>query len=200
MTEQVIKTFNPDGTLKDETRTHSLPTSSKTNLATIVGIIATIVIGIIVVMAVGAYLFHPAAAAPVTPVIVPTPIPTPTPAPLETTNILTVTLMTTSGGFPQIGVQEDTRCFWVSWNDYDRIRLGDKIIFTLNGQHNLYNNIQYNVVAINIVGHRYNRQYDYPRYYDDNGRYYQYDGYRTDEVSWKQVRGEVIIRGRPPHY
>ena len=200
MTEQIVRTFNNDGTLKDETRTPLTRNTPKTNLVAIVGIIATIVIGIIVVMAAGAYLFHPAVT-PVTPVIVPTPVPTPTPVTLEITNVLTVTSMTESGGFPQIGVQEDDRCFWLSYNDYDNIRLGDRVRFTINGKHNLYNNVQYNVVSVNIISHRYDRYYNnYPRYYHYQGRYYQYDGHTVDPMTWKQVRGEEIIEGMPPYY
>ena len=195
--DQIVRTYDGEGNLKG---IQIIPTRyPQTEMYRFAGIAAIIVISIIAIMGVGAFLFAPHSTPPT--VIVTTPAPTPTPAPLETTNVLTVTLMTTSGGFPQIGVQEDDRCFWLSYNDYDNIRLGDRVRFTINGKHNLYNNVQYNVVSVNIISHRYDRYYNnYPRYYHYQGRYYQYDGHTVDPMTWKQIRGEEIIEGMPPYY
>jgi hypothetical protein len=41
---------------------------------------------------------------------------------------------------------------------------------------------------------------DYPYYYRWNGKYYQWDGYTLDEITWKQAQGEYIRNEQPPHY
>ncbi len=54
----------------------------------------------------------------------------------------------------------------------------------------------FDVSTINLVS----TPYDFPVYFHDpyTNTYWQWDGYSADKISYKQVRGERIIEGRPP--
>ncbi|MEN6396652.1 MAG: hypothetical protein ABFC78_09240 [Methanoregula sp.] len=53
------------------------------------------------------------------------------------------------------------------------------------------------VSTVNLISIPYNS----PVYFHDGNTntYWQWDGYTTDKISYKQVRGEQVIEGRPPY-
>ena len=149
-------------------------------------------------------------------VVTPTPVASPYP---QLTNIVTVSSMTTSGGQPQVNIQEDGRTFFLqNWADYDNLRLGDRVQFTIVGTQNLYNGVQYIVSSVNIVSYDgydnsdvgfpiiygpsvVSSSNDYPVYYYDppTRTAWQWDGRQADPISVKELRGQHVTRGLPPN-
>jgi hypothetical protein len=183
-----------------------------------------IVIVVVILLGIGAvaalFIFSPGIhiGETSTTTIAPTPTPVTSPYP-QLTNIVTVSSMTTSGGQPQVGIQEDSRTFFLqNWADYDNLRLGDRVQFTIVGTQNLYNGVQYTVSSVNIVSYDgydnsdvgfpiiygpsvVSSSNDYPVYYYDPNTHsaWQWDGRKSDRISIKELRGERVRRGRPPN-
>lgn len=181
-------------------------------------VVVLIIIALIVGAAAALFVFSPGLH-PGTQVVTQTPIvePTPTPTPLiQVTNPVTISSMTTSGGFPQINIKEDSRTFRVDWNTYDYLQVDDVVRFTIAGTEPMYGGTVYDATA-DIVSYKYdNSDYgfpiiygpsvisssnDYPVYYYDPSTRaaWQYDGKRSDKVSVKELRGQTVRRGRPPN-
>lgn len=148
----------------------------------------------------------------------PTVAATPTPVQYEVTNPVTISYLTSSGGFPQVGIQEDGRVFKVDWNTYDRLRLEEVVQFTITGTEQIYSSTVYDATLRNVVSYGYyydyddgfpiiygssvvNSGYNYPWYYYDAETHtaWQWDGRDADRISIKSLRGEKVIRGRPPN-
>ncbi len=132
----------------------------------------------------------------VTPVVVtpvPTPIPTPTPDPTYLTNVVTVSSMETGGGFPQINIREDDRCFDVSYSDYDRISVGDRIQLHVVSTYTPFSSLVYKVDYVNVVSHHRSNT----RYYYYNDRYYRDDDRVTVEVTHDEARRYGYSHERP---
>ena len=185
--------------------------------------IGFVIIGIILIVVGGfAALFvfspglHPGTAVS-TPTVV-TPVPTPTPVVYQTTNSVTISSMTTSAGFPQVNIKEDTRVFRVDWNTYDYLRVDDVVRFVITGTEPMYGGTVYDVKVDSYIrrydDNYYNTDfpiiygpsvvsssnYDYPIYYYDPSTRsaWQWDGRHADSINVKELRGERVIRGRPP--
>jgi hypothetical protein len=105
--------------------------------------------------------------------------------------------MTTSGGFLQINIREDSRTFDLldDWSTYDYLQPGTIVQFTIAGTDNRFNNVQYRVSHTSVLsfGNR-----NYPLFYYYRGQYWQWDGRNLDPISWKQAEGERVIYGAPP--
>ena len=127
----------------------------------------------------------------VTPVA--TPIPTPTPDPTYLTNTVTISSMTTSGGFPQINIREDDRCFDVSYADYDRLSVGDRIQLHVVSTYRPYSCLVYKVDYVNIISHHMSNT----RYYYWNDHYYRNDDRVTVEVTRDEAYRHGYSRERP---
>jgi hypothetical protein len=141
-----------------------------------------------------------------TSIIAPTSTPTAPQYP-QLTNIVTISSMTTSGGFPQINIREDSRTFRVDWNTYDDLHIDDVVRFTIIGTESMYGGTVYDsTVEVVYYGSDSDSRVIYGpsvvnygvAYYHYRGKYYQYDGHRTDVVSWKEVRNQRVIEERPP--
>lgn len=136
---------------------------------------------------------HVNATTPTVITVTPAPIPTPTPDPTYLTNVVTISGMTTNGGFPQVNIREDNRCFDVSYSDYDRLSVGDKIQLHVVSTYNPYGTVVYKVDYVNIVSHRYSNT----RYYYWNDRYYRNDDRVTIEVTRDEANRHGYTRERP---
>lgn len=127
----------------------------------------------------------------VTPVV--TPIPTPTPDPTYLTNTVTISSMTTSGGFPQINIREDDRCFDVSYADYDRLSVGDRIQLHVVSTYRPYSCLVYKVDYVNIISHHRSNTH----YYYYNHKYWRDDDHVTIEVTRDGANKHGYSRERP---
>ncbi len=128
-------------------------------------------------------------------VITVTPVPTPTPIPDTSylTNVVTVSSMTTSGGFPQVNIREDDRCFDVSYSDYDRLSVGDKIQLHVVSTYTPFSSLVYKVDYVNIISHHRGNT----RYYYWNDHYYRNDDRVTVEVTRDEAYRYGYSRERP---
>jgi hypothetical protein len=127
-------------------------------------------------------------------------VPTPVPTPADTsylTNVLTVDSLTTSGGFPQVNVREDNRCFDVVYPDYDKISVGDKIQFHVVSTYNPYGSVVYKTDYVVIVSHTWDNYYHYYQY---NNKYYRDDNRVTVEVTRDEATKRGYVSGRPAHW
>ena len=186
-------------------------------------IVVLIIVALIVGAAAALYIFspiaHPGGTSQATPVVESTPTPTASQYP-QLTNVVTVSSMTTSSGQPQVGIQEDSRTFFLqNWADYDNLQIGDRVQFNIVGTQNLYNGVQYTVSSVNIVSYDGydNSNYGFPIIYgpsvvsssnDDYPVYYydpstrtawQWDGRKSDPIAVKELRGQHVTRGLPPN-
>ena len=103
--------------------------------------------------------------------VTPTPVPTSTPDPTYMTNVVTISSMETGGGFPQVNIREDNRCFDVSYSDYDRLSVGDRVQFHVVSSYNPWGNVIYKVDYVNIISHHYSNT----QYYYYNHKYWRND-------------------------
>jgi hypothetical protein len=116
--------------------------------------------------------------------------PTPTPAAFVPywTGSLEITGMQTGSG-AQIDCANG-QSFYVSWQDYYRLRLHEICSFYVTGTTNPYGTVMFTASQVNVVGHGwYGNPYQWNghRYYQgSNGRYY--DSQTGNEVSWKIAR------------
>lgn len=136
---------------------------------------------------------HVNAITPTVVAVTPVPTPIPTPDPTYTTNVVTVSSMTTSGGFPQINIREDDRCFDVSYSDYDRLSVGDKIQLHVVSTYRPFSCLVYKVDYVNIISHHRSNL----RYYYWNDRYYRNDDRVTIEVTRDEANRHGYSRERP---
>jgi hypothetical protein len=132
-----------------------------------------------------------------------TPAPTPTPAPVMPTypSVVTFTVLstTTSTGYYQVLTTAGQILILPDYTTWDYVR--PQYTYTANvvgmsGSAYYINN----VVLISHPVYRYRYPQEYPVYYEWNNRYYQYDGHRTDPVSYKSVQGENVIHEPPPDF
>ncbi len=126
--------------------------------------------------------------AAVQPTIAPTPAPTPAAFTPYWTGSLEITGMQTGSG-PQIDCANG-QSFYVSWQDYYRLRLHEICSFYVTGTTNPYGTVMFTASQVTIVGYGwYGNPYQWNehRYYQgSNGRYY--DSQTGNEVSWKIAR------------
>lgn len=119
---------------------------------------------------------------PTTPTVV-TVTPTPTPTfSIYTTNTVEIVTLTTGAGFPQANVA-DGRAFEISYSDYDRLRLHDRVQFTVTGTFKPYNDIVYQASNVYIVSRAWDR-YCYDEWSCHN---------RWEDRNW-EYRDDVTIR------
>jgi len=133
-----------------------------------------------------------------------TPAPTPTPATTVPTypSVVTFTVLstTTSTGHyqalttaGQILILPD----YATWNSmYPQYTYTANVVGT-SGNEYFINNV---VLISRPVPYYYYYPHTYPAYYEWNNQYYQYDGHRTDLVSYKNVQGEYVIHQPPPDF
>lgn len=126
-------------------------------------------------------------------VVTPAPTPTPTPDPAYLTNVVTISSMETGGGFPQVNIREDNRCFDVSYSDYDRLSVGDKIQLHVVSTYNPYGTTVYKTDYVNIISHHYSNTHYY--YYDH--KYWRDDNRVTIEVTRDEAYRYGYSRERP---
>lgn len=136
---------------------------------------------------------HVNATTPTVITVTPAPTPTPTPDPTYLTNTVTISSMTTSGGFPQINIREDDRCFDVSYADYDRLSVGDRIQLHVVSTYRPYSCLVYKVDYVNIISHHRSNT----RYYYWNDHYYRNDDRVTVEVTRDEAYRHGYSRERP---
>jgi hypothetical protein len=120
----------------------------------------------------------------VTPTAVVTPVPTPTPDPSYLTNVVTVDAILT-GSFPQVNIREDNRCFDVTYTDYDRLSVGDRVQFHVVSTYNPYGTVVYKTDYVNIVSHSWSNTH----YYYYHNKYYRDDD--DDHVTIEVTRDEA---------
>ena len=130
---------------------------------------------------------------------IPTIAPTPTPEPVPMTSVITFTALycTLSDGKYTV-VTSDNRILaidtYYNWNEIvpQGIYVGELTDGIARNIHLIgYTDYQRPYIAGGYSG-------DYPQYYSYDNRYYQYDGRRLDEISYKSVRGERLRYERPP--
>lgn len=126
-------------------------------------------------------------------VVTPAPTPTPTPDPAYLTNVVTVSSMTCSAGFAQVNIREDNRIFDVSYSDYDRLSVGDKIQLHVVSTYTPFSSLVYKVDYVNIISHRYSNT----RYYYYNHKYWRNDDRVTVEVTQDEAYKHGYSRERP---
>ena len=136
---------------------------------------------------------HVNATTPTVITVTPAPTPTPTPDTSYLTNTVTISSMTTSGGFPQINIREDDRCFDVSYADYDRLSVGDRIQLHVVSTYRPYSCLVYKVDYVNIISHHRSNT----RYYYWNDHYYRNDDRVTVEVTRDEAYRHGYSRERP---
>jgi len=136
---------------------------------------------------------HVNATTPTVITVTPFPTPTPTPDTSYLTNTVTISSMTTSGGFPQINIREDDRCFDVSYSDYDRLSVGDKIQLHVVSTYTPFSSLVYKVDYVNIISHHRSNT----RYYYWNDHYYRNDDRVTVEVTRDEAYRHGYSRERP---
>lgn len=130
------------------------------------------------------------------PTVVATPVPTPTPDPSYLTNVVTVSSATTSGGFPQINIREDDRCFDVTYSDYDRLSIGDRIQLHVVSSYVPFSSVVYKVDYVTIISHSWSNT----RYYYYDNRYYRDDDRVTVEVTRDEAWKHEYKNERPSHW
>ena len=122
--------------------------------------------------------------------------PTATPDTSYLTNVVTVSSMTTSGGFPQVNIREDDRAFNVPYSYYDELTPGDRVQFHVVSTYTPFSSIVYKVDYVNIISHSWSNT----RYYYWNDRYYRDDDRVTIEVTRDEARKHNFVNGRPERW
>jgi len=123
--------------------------------------------------------------------------PTPTPEPTSyLTNVVTVDSMTTSGGFPQINIREDSRIFDVPYSYYDELTPGDRVQFHVVSTYTPFSTLVYKVDYVSIISHHWSNT----RYYYWNDRYYRDDNHVTIEVTRDEAYNHNWVNERPPKH
>jgi hypothetical protein len=162
-----------------------------------------------------------------TPTVSPTPTPTPTPTSYVTNDVKIIT-MSTSNWWPKVIVEDGRTfaVSWEEYDDI--LSLGDVVQFTVTGttkgnsgetvyltssttvvhSKNYWNRNGHQVIygpsvvsSSSYYEDYYDEYYDeYPQYYYDADTHtaWQWDGYRADPISVKQLSGQRVIRGLPP--
>ena len=125
-----------------------------------------------------------------------TPIPTPTPDPSYLTNVVTVSSATTSGGFPQVNIRQDNRIFDVTYSDYDRLSIGDRVQFHVVSTYNPYGTVVYKTDYVNIISHSWSNT----KYYYYNHKYWRDDDRVTIEVDRDEAWEHEYENKRPRHW
>ena len=168
------------------------------DLAT-VGKILVIILAIIGVLALaivasGTVLTHIAQPITPDPTQVPTPIPTPTPVPTQTITFIPISTTVSNGQyqvFTTTGLTLVCSDYYV-WNGIE-----PQYLYSATETNGI-------ITEVHLISIPNNDQHityygnDYPYFYEYGGRYYQYDGRRVDEVSWKAAMGQRVIRQKPP--
>jgi hypothetical protein len=128
-------------------------------------------------------------------VVTVTPVPTPTPAPDTSylTNVVTISSMTTSGGFCQINIINDDRTFNVPYSYYDELSPEDRVQFHVVSTYTPFSSVVYKVDYVNIISHHRSNT----RYYYWNDRYYRDDDRVTVEVTRDEARRHDWVNERP---
>jgi hypothetical protein len=133
-----------------------------------------------------------------TPTVVTAPTPVPTPADTSyLTNVVTVDAMTTAAGFAQVDIRQDTRIFDVTYSDYDRLNVGDRVQFHVVSTYNPYGSVVYKTDYVVIVSHSWDNYYHYYQY---NNKYYRDDNHVTVEVTRDEATRRGYVSGRPAHW
>ena len=159
------------------------------------GIIAILIFGMAINYSY--YAGKDAGAATVT-IITPAPTPEPTSAIPTYPSVLTYTVLstTTASGHYQVITTAGQILYFNSYYDWNGQEPQNAYTATVTGTSGSAYLISDPVL---IAQHPRSVYYpEYPKFYKYGGKYYQYDGRTTDEVSWKEVRGQYVYRGRPP--
>ncbi len=132
--------------------------------------------------------------------VVVTPTVTPTSTPMQPTsyltNVVTVDSMTTSGGFCQVNIREDNRIFDVSYSDYDRLSVGDRIQLHVVSTYTPFSSLVYKTDYVTIISHYWSNTCYY--YYDH--RYWRDDNRVTIEVNKDEAWDHNYKNERPPNW
>jgi hypothetical protein len=131
-----------------------------------------------------------------TPTVAPTLVPTPAPDPSYLTNVVTVDSMTTSPGFCQVNIRQDNRIFDVTYSDYDRLNVGDRIQLHVVSSYVPFSSVVYKVDYVNIISHSWSNT----QYYYYNNRYYRDDDRATIEVTRDEASKHNYVNEKPSHW
>ena len=159
------------------------------------GIIAILIFGMAINYSY--YAGKDAGAATVT-IITPAPTPEPTSAIPTYPSVLTYTVLstTTASGHYQVITTAGQILYFNNYYDWNTQEPQNAYTATVTGTSGSAYLISDPVL---IAQHYYAGYYrDQLRFYEYGGKYYQSDGHQTDEVSWKEARGQYVYHGRPP--
>ena len=129
-------------------------------------------------------------------VVTPTSVSTPADA-SYLTNVVTVDSMTTSAGFAQVNIRQDTRIFDVAYPDYDNLNVGDRIQLHVVSSYNPWGTVVYKTDYVVIVSRSWDNYYHYYQY---NNKYYRDDNRVTVEVTRDEATKHGFVSGKPAHW
>lgn len=131
-------------------------------------------------------------------IITPVPTPEPTSAIPTYPSVLTYTVLstTTASGHYQVTTTAGQILYFNDYYDWNGQEPQNSYTATVTGT----SGSAYLISDPILIAQHYSTTYypEYPRFYEYNGKYYQYDGRTTDEVSWKAARGQRVYHGKPP--
>ncbi len=124
-------------------------------------------------------------------VVTPTPTVTASQATVAPTTIVFTPISTSMSPSYSVFTTTGQTLICTNYYDWNGIVPQNTYTATISG------NVITNIVLISSANRNYNR-YDYPWYYYYGGNFYQYDGRRVDQVSYKEVSGRYLRNERPP--